>query len=99
MPLDDDDYNLSMKISRRAHGEAAGDRDLRSLLVHRLTVTLKAVLRRPLGGGGKFSLYCEFCDRWESLVGAPAVASCSTCERLFRLEFAIYEEVEQPDGR
>lgn len=93
--LDDDDWQLSMNVSRRSRLGAGGDEDslLRSLLIHRLTPSLKAILRLPLRGG-KFGLYCEACDRWTNLIEAPPVARCPSCERMFRLEMAIYEEID-----
>lgn len=93
MKLDPDDFELSMKISRRARDDV-GNQFLRSLLIHRLTTTLKAVLRRPLKPGGGLGLYCEACDLWQSMVQVPTFAACAGCGRRYRVELVIYEEIE-----
>lgn len=91
MPLNPDDHRLSMRISPRSRNpEPVG---LRSLLVHRLTSTVKAVLRRPLRGG-EFGLYCEPCDKWIHTPEAPESVCCQTCNRVYRVELVIYEEVQ-----
>lgn len=90
MAMRDEDYRLSMKISPR--GRIPTD-SLRQLLVNRLSDTYKAILRRPLRGGGN-SVYCEECDWWQKATGFPATWTCRRCNRSFRIEFAVYEEME-----
>jgi hypothetical protein len=94
MQMSKDDYHLSMRISRRPRHETAGDESLRSLIVHRLSDTTKAVFRRSLRRGN-VSEYCESCDSWDKRhdEGLPEEWRCRDCDRLFRLEFAVYEEI------
>lgn len=93
--MDEDDWALSMRTSRRARDDA-NNAGLRSLLVHRLSVTMKGIARRALRRG-QVSLYCEPCNRWASLDGFPAVTQCESCSTVYRLEFAVYEEVQRED--
>ena len=90
--LNDDDYQLSMRISQRPRG---GEREpLRDMLVHRLSDTLKLVFRRGLRSN-EVSSFCESCDKWQPGAGdaLPAEVRCEGCGRTFRLELAIYEEI------
>lgn len=92
-PLSDDDHQLSMRTSRRARQDPD---DLRSLLVHRLRNTLKAVCRLPLRGGSE-SVYCEPCNRWTPLhAQPPSEWTCPRCSRRYAMEYAVYAEVD-PD--
>lgn len=94
--LGDDDYRLSMRLApRRARGE---DPDLRTVLLHRLSDTDKAVARRGLKDQNSIGIFCEPCGSWarhprgQSL---PQVYTCGGCGRRFRVETLVYEEIEQ----
>lgn len=94
MPLlDDDDYQLSMRVSRKPTRDSV-ENGLRSLLLHRFTLTLKAIGRRPLNPPRTESLYCEACQRWFRVEGFPEVTQCSGCQRYFRAELVVYEEID-----
>lgn len=96
MPMDDDDYALSKRISQRSKNDDP-DNPLRQLLVHRLTVSFKAVIRRPLKPrphDKNLGLFCEQCDQWHRIDGFPTITQCPGCNSLYRLETAIYEHVE-----
>lgn len=94
MRMDDEDWALSMTISRRARNDV-GNECLRSLLVHRLTVTLKGVLRKGLNSG-RNSVFCEACGRWQHVgTETPKIWQCQGCLRVYAIEFAVYEEVSQ----
>lgn len=95
MRLEPDDYELSRKVSRRPRADDT--EQLRSLLVHRLTVTMKAVMRRPLQPPRRVSMYCEECDKWFDSGAFPEVTQCPGCSNVYRLEFAVYEQVERAD--
>lgn len=95
MPIDEDDYQLSMKVSRRAHEDPPG---LRSLLLHRFTITMKGIARRPLRAPRNDpSLFCEECGRWFRLGAFPEVTQCPGCGNVYRMELAVYEQVEDLD--
>ncbi len=94
MPMDDDDYELSNKISRRSRNSSNND-GLRQLMVNRLTVSFKAIIRRPLRPRDDYmGLFCEQCDRWFKQDGFPTIMQCPGCNSLYRLETAVYEHVE-----
>jgi hypothetical protein len=88
------DRALSMRISPRAR-RPEDNEGLRSLLVHRITEGAKLVWRRSLSNESQSSLYCEPCNQW-TRVGdnMPIEWQCLTCQREYRIEFAIYEELE-----
>jgi hypothetical protein len=95
-PMDEDDYQLSGKISRRGMNDPESD-VLRKLLVRRLTISFKAVVRRPLKPrDDTMGLYCEQCSQWFRIDGFPTITQCPGCDSLFRMETAIYEHIE-PD--
>jgi hypothetical protein len=96
MRLDDDDYQLSRRISRRPR-DSDGEDPLRGLLVHRLTVTMKGVARRPLAEPRTPRLFCEDCDKWFRLGSFPEVTQCPGCGNVYRMEFAVYEQIEEGD--
>jgi hypothetical protein len=92
MPLKDDDYQLSMKIARRGKLDSP---DLRSLIVNRLTDTLKVILRRPLSDKARsYGVFCEHCQRWNNATEVPEELTCDGCNRRFRIETVIYAEIE-----
>lgn len=103
--MDDRDYTLSMQISPRAR-RPEDNEGLRTVLVNRLGDSRKAVARIGLRNN-RFSVFCEPCERWtvnpEDLPGGddfPTEFRCPHCRRLYELEFAVLEEVEEgPDGR
>lgn len=88
-----DDHQLSMRISRRPARAAPELPGLRTLLVHRLSSTVKAVLRRGLRHGN-LGLHCQPCNEWFPMHEAPESVCCPTCKRLYRVELVIYEEVQ-----
>jgi hypothetical protein len=93
MPLDPDDHRLSMKIAPRSRGEEP--EGLRTLIIHRFSDTMKLVVRRGIRTG-KLGSYCEDCDSWDREPLAeevPVEFRCNGCSRVFRLEFAVYEDV------
>lgn len=92
MAMKDEDYRLSMRVSPRGKIDSA---ELRQLLINRLSDTDKAVLRRSLRKNN-LGAYCEFCERWTArdLDDVPDVFQCSGCERRFRIELVVYEEIE-----
>jgi hypothetical protein len=92
--LSPEDYHLSMAISPRGKIDPG---ELRSLLIHRLSDTDKAVLRRPLRQSG-FGIYCEPCSRWTKIGDeAPQEFTCFGCDTLYRVEFAIYEAINREE--
>lgn len=95
MALKPDDHRLSMRISRRGKIDSG---ELRTLLIHRLSDTDKAALRRPLRKAENLNLYCENCDEWTK-VGpvAPQEWTCNGCGTLFRIEFAVYEAIDREE--
>ncbi len=98
MPLDPDDYRLSMRVSQKGRVEIPG---LRTLLVHRLTAGSKMVLRRPLRPrphDSEYVLYCEPCNVWTREDSAAELVSCPSCGRAYRLEMAVYQEVIDEDS-
>jgi hypothetical protein len=98
--LDDADWRLSMATSRKPKVERF---TTRNLLVHRLSDTVKVVLRRPLrdsvarGEVTRLSAYCEPCEQWVASPGIPDIYRCEVCRRQFRIEFVVYEEVDPDD--
>lgn len=93
MPLDEADYRLSMRISRRRQDRQEVHR-LRSLLVHRLRQATKAVFRVALSGAGN-GIYCEGCGRWAGpLSTPPPMFTCPRCSRRFEVEFVVYSETK-----
>lgn len=96
--LDEQDWKLSMKTSYRALADEQ-NQGLRTLLVHRLTSTLKAISRLSLRTN-ICSVFCEACQRWVRVRSEKAFLvewTCPSCHRLYQMEYAVYEEVEQ-DG-
>lgn len=92
MPLDDADYRLSGKISRRSP-TLPDPPGLRTLMVHRLSDSFKAILRRALHSH-EISVFCEACEKWTHSKTLPGEWHCTTCDRRYRVEFVIYEEIE-----
>lgn len=96
--LNDGDWKLSMRLSRR--GRLNSDA-LRSLLIHRLSDTPKAVVRRSLRHElhNSLSVFCEACERWVSLPEGAITSEfgCTLCDRRFRVELVVYEQIK-PDG-
>lgn len=92
MALDKDDYKMSMAISRRGKNDEPDE--LRSLLVHRLSDTAKAVIRRSLTRGNTLSGFCEPCMRWTGRTAIDETFRCPYCERRYRVELLIFEEIE-----
>lgn len=106
MPMPSEDYELSMLISPRARRDADNAR-LRELHVTRLSDTHKAIGRAGLRTH-RVSVYCEGCkvdaaarepsrhhNAWTRLQDEfPAEWDCPKCKRSYRLEFAVYEEVD-----
>lgn len=91
--LSDRDYRLSMRISRRPKRTDLSN-GLRSLLIHRLTGTTKAVYRVQLSKE-KANVYCEGCDSWMNDVGGPSdIITCEHCGCAYQMEFAVYEEIK-----
>ena len=88
--MNDVDFDLSMRISRRGKADSE---ELRSLLVHRLRDTKKAVLRASLRDD-RFSIYCEPCDKWTYAdeVEWDEELDCPHCGRVYELEFSVYSE-------
>ncbi len=87
--LDADDRELSMRIAPRGRRND----NLRTLLVHRLKDTLKAVLRLSIATG-RTNVFCEPCGQWMVVEGFPAEWTCPRCQRKYAAEMIIYEEVE-----
>lgn len=95
--MTENDYHLSMKISRRATvSERSG---MRTLLVHRLRLGAKAVLRVPLRqslASPQYNIYCETCDRWFPC-GVGEEFECPSCGGVFVMEFAVFTRVKTGD--
>jgi hypothetical protein len=93
VPLDPRDHQLSMRISPRAR-DADNNLDLRTLIVHRLSDTEKAVGRISLRGGS-FAVFCEPCKQWtrQGAISLTEEFLCPRCGRLYEIEFAVLEEV------
>ncbi len=87
-----------MRISPRARREEDNE-GLRSLVIHRLSDTTKAVARIGLRSG-LVSLLCENCDTWTGAPGDefPMRWTCTLCERVYEMEFAVLEEVNAEVG-
>lgn len=90
--LEPDDYDLSMRVSRKNSDGA--DNGLRSLLIHRLTITMKAIGRRPTKAPRRPRMYCEACQRWYALDGFPEVTQCEGCQAYYRAELVVYEQID-----
>ncbi|MET1006585.1 MAG: hypothetical protein ABWX96_13635 [Propionibacteriaceae bacterium] len=98
MPLlDPDDYQLSMKVSRKPKN--AVDTVLRSLLLHRFTITMKAISRRALRAPRDTGFFCETCNRWYRVDGFPEVTQCPGCNSYYRIELAVYEQIDANNFR
>ncbi|MFJ4902791.1 hypothetical protein [Streptomyces sp. NPDC088727] len=100
--MDERDYGLSMRTSRRARAEAKND-GLRSLRVHRLRDSVKAVLRLPLKSNlatadtaNAYNVYCEPCDAWFTLPEWGEEVRCPKdgCGQLYALEFAVFSAIQ-----
>jgi PHP family Zn ribbon phosphoesterase len=82
-----------MRIAPRAK-RTVDNADLRTLLVHRLSDTEKAVARVSLRGEEGFSLFCEPCMSWTSREDDMRMAwKCPRCGRVYMTEFIVLEEV------
>jgi hypothetical protein len=90
--LSEEDYGLSMAVSRRPRIPRPDEDQLRSLLIHRLTNTKKAVGRVSLNNGA-LAIFCEGCRHWIAVEEFPVDYDCQ-CGRKFVLEFCVYEEVD-----
>ena len=96
MKLSDADWQLSMHTSRRRReGEPEG---LRSLLVHRLRRSAKAVMRMRLSNNlatsRDYGVRCEPCKKWVNTEGAGEEFRCPHCGGLYILEYAVFSRVE-----
>jgi hypothetical protein len=91
-PMSRADYKLSMTVSRRPRTPRPDEDQLRTLLVHRLTNTKKAVGRVSLRDGA-IGIYCENCRHWTRIDEFPVDFDCA-CGSKYRMELAVYEEVE-----
>jgi hypothetical protein len=104
MPLTPQDEELSKAISRPGRIPAAS---LRTVLVARLSTTLKAVGRRSLRfrpgrRSTAYGIFCEGCQEWRHVDGKgqlPGHWYCPTCKAEYRMEFAIYEKVDENHRR
>lgn len=90
--MKDEDYKLSMTISPRGKINSA---ELRQLLINRLSDTYKAILRRSLRFQDNVSIYCEDCGKWTRVRDYPPLWTCPECNTTYRMEFAVYEEMEK----
>lgn len=94
MLLSVQDWNLSMKISRRSR---KGDPVTRSLLVHRLRTGAKAVLRLRLSANietaTSYGMHCEPCGRWLTCEAGGEEFVCPVCGGMYVLEFAVFARV------
>lgn len=90
--LSEEDFRLSVAVSRRPKTPRPDEHLLRSLLVDRLTNTKKAVGRVSLKDGA-LAIFCEGCHRWRTVEEFPVDYDCD-CGRRFVMEFCVYEEVE-----
>jgi hypothetical protein len=95
--LTSEDFVLSMSISQRSKLQELNE-GLRSLLVHRLARGVKAVWRRSLSDEAKASAFCEPCKRWIRDVPLAEEFTHKACGRVYRVEFAVLEEVVDDDG-
>jgi hypothetical protein len=97
MPMKDEDYRLSMKISPKGKVDSSA---LRQLHVLRLSDTWKAILRRPLRQiNPSLGVFCEGCSRWRRIEGDfPQEWTCPDCNLLYRMEFAVYQNVSKEEG-
>lgn len=87
------DYKLSMAVSRRPRTPRSDEDRLRSLLVHRLSETRKAIGRVSLRDGS-LSIFCESCQRWTRIDDEFPVDFDCACGSRYRMELVAYEEVE-----
>jgi hypothetical protein len=94
--LTDEDFKLSMAISPRSK-RAKNNEGLRSLIVHRLVPGPKAVWRRSASDENKTSAYCEPCQLWARSIKLSEEFTCRGCGRVYRVEFAVLEEVVDED--
>ncbi len=95
--LDGADWQLSMAISPRSRQEER-NQGLRTLIVHRLSDTSKAVARVSLRGH-QVSVRCEPCQQWCRTPDDefPLQWRCPACHRLYQMEFAVLEEVHDDE--
>lgn len=91
------DFQLAMAISPRSKREDELP-PMRSLLVHRLVDGPKAVWRRSFSDEDKTSAYCEACRTWIRKVPLTEEFTHEACGRVYRVEFAVLEEVMDDDG-
>lgn len=91
--LSPEDQILGAAISRPAR-YPEDNLGLRSLLVHRLTGTTKAVARIGLRND-RISVFCEGCGVWTPVEEFPLEFDCN-CGRSFTTEFVVMEEID-PD--
>jgi len=80
-------------------GQDDANRILRTLMLHRLRVGLKAVLRLPLRDAltsGRYSIICERCAAWIDRHTLDVEYACKRCGTVYRIECAIYAAV--PDA-
>ncbi len=84
-----------MMISRR--GRQPDPPDLRSLLVHRLSGAVKAIVRRSLRNPDHLGVFCEGCDEWSvpTFAGTPEDFTCEGCQRHYQIEMVIYREIDE----
>ena len=103
MPLEDRDYKLSMNASPRAR-DPQRNKELRSMIVHRLRDAAKAVVRLPnktdinTAHAGHYAVHCEPCVRWFPLPAWGEEIECPHCGGLFALELAVFSAIERGDG-
>lgn len=91
--MGEDDYRLSMAVSRRPRTPRPDEADLRALLIHRLTDTTKAVGRISLRDGA-ISVFCEGCHRWVRVEEFPLEWDCP-CGRSYATELVVLEEINR----
>lgn len=104
MRLSSRDFRLSKSIS--PNGSRGAEQDtLRSLIIHRLRNTPKAILRLPLKKNiatatraANYSVYCERCQDWFTLPQWGEEVSHPACGRLFVLELAVFTAVPDTDA-
>lgn len=95
--LSPEDFRLSMRVSARAKQELPG---LRTLLIHRLRPTVKAVLRlsnsRDIATADmdRYGAYCEQCGRWTRRPDWADDWECPNCHTEYRIEFAVFSAVD-----
>lgn len=102
MRLSEEDYRLSMRASRKRKNPQEEPDGLRSLLVHRLRRSAKAVLRMRLSENietsNSYGVLCEPCKRWTYTEGAGEEVECPHCGRVYVLEFAVFSCISSVEG-